>query len=50
MPSPADEGDLVAKPGQCLLVVAEKVPAVALVPLLVVVLPGVLLQNSMRGL
>lgn len=36
-----DEGDLVAGRGQCLLVVADKVLAVALVPLLVVVLLGI---------
>jgi len=35
-----DEGDLVAEPGQGLLVVADEVLAVAAVPLLVVVLAG----------
>jgi hypothetical protein len=34
------EGDLVAEPGEGLLVVADEVLAVAAVPLLVVVLPG----------
>jgi len=36
-----DESDLVAEPGQGLLVVADEVLAVAAIPLLVVVLAGV---------
>jgi len=43
------QGDLVAEPGQCLLVVADEVLAVAAVPLLVVVLAGLGIVLSIRG-